>query len=155
VSCQAKPKGQLRAQGQSLGPSIFRRGYSRRFPKLSLRIIVVSISPTISNSFSIACPVDPDEIEVRAPLWTPGSFVSDKRLTSCRCREYSVAILPLWETSLFRRWLAFHSTPLRPAFSALVSSQDSLPLYHYADSTTRCERRFYYYASVGSRYSCL
>jgi len=31
--------------------------------KLSLRIVFVSVSPTIANSFSIKCPIDPDEIE--------------------------------------------------------------------------------------------
>jgi len=31
--------------------------------KLSLRVIIVSISPTISNSFTIACPVDTDELK--------------------------------------------------------------------------------------------
>jgi len=31
--------------------------------KLSLRIVVVSISPTISDSFTIGCPVDADQIE--------------------------------------------------------------------------------------------
>ncbi|KAF9646387.1 hypothetical protein BDM02DRAFT_3030252 [Thelephora ganbajun] len=38
--------------------------------KLSLWIIIVSISPTITNSFTIGCPVDPAELEVRTPLWT-------------------------------------------------------------------------------------
>jgi len=31
--------------------------------KLSLRIIIVSISPTISNSFTFACPIDPSQID--------------------------------------------------------------------------------------------
>jgi len=31
--------------------------------KLSLRIVIVSVSPTITNSFTIACPIDPSEIE--------------------------------------------------------------------------------------------
>jgi len=31
--------------------------------KLSLRIIIISISPTISNSFTFACPVDANELQ--------------------------------------------------------------------------------------------
>lgn len=31
--------------------------------KLSLRIIIVSVSPTISNTFTIGCPVDTSELE--------------------------------------------------------------------------------------------
>jgi LEA14-like dessication related protein len=31
--------------------------------KLSLRVVIVSVSPTINNSFTIKCPVDADDIE--------------------------------------------------------------------------------------------
>ena len=68
--CKTGPDGQVQPQGQLLDASTFQLVYSYRLPKLSLRIIIVSISPTISNSFTIGCPVDTDELQVRPATWT-------------------------------------------------------------------------------------
>lgn len=65
---QPEPEGQLRTQGQLLDHYSFSERLFKSPFQLSLRIVVVTISPTISNSFSFDCPVDPDQIEVRASL---------------------------------------------------------------------------------------